>query len=440
MLVSAHTHAAAEWASAGHSGEPAGYELPAGSSATTFGSIPSLRGGHGNAPDGWQIVQMVMSLEFPDADTGKIRKAGTVWARLGNDLNRITSQSIAPLLDPLSSIKAPDIARIHDAVEPVIDFARRISQAPNDLYDACEEFARIADETIDLITTILEQLLIAVGVQTAAGFALTFFTAGLSDAVAEGADAAEAFAAAYKVASTLEKFRLQIGRALLVMEKVSNVVTSIGDRFETSGFGNHVLLVAAKGLVGGAEGAVLGGGYAAVKNLPEAGSESYWSEVSVSVAIGAASGAVGGGVGDGGFGLWRGAQEGKEVSPLLRAEAESSDLPLVNSTKPSTDSADVPTRPRSSVRAAEKHEEQSKAAEKSHGDLVAGHFGGAGAAAGAATGFVVNKALGRDPEVIDPGIDLDPNVARGVKPGIDTTWDSLMQQLEKGFVAKNSKS
>ena len=305
MALSAHTHAAAEWASSGRAGDPPGYPVPAGSQSTTFGSIPTMHGGTGATPRGWEMVQLVMSfLEYPDADTGKVRHAGSVWTTLGEELSRIQASLIDDILEPLASLTAPDIAVIQAAVEPIIAFGRGVAQVPAEIAAMCHRFAGLAEEVGELILSVLEQLLIAVVAEEAGGALLALVTMGASELVANGAAVAEVTTVASRIVVFLGEFGSKV---LLVIERVKGIlawVQALASPLKEGGALSKVGFVAVKSLIGGAQASIIAVAYTEVTR----GLHAEGSEVVKEAEIAFAAGMVGGGIGDGAGELWEDAR------------------------------------------------------------------------------------------------------------------------------------
>ncbi|AMM19524.1 hypothetical protein AX769_04435 [Frondihabitans sp. PAMC 28766] len=251
MALSAYTHAAAEWASSGLAGDPPGYPVPTGSQSTTFGSIPAMHGGTGHLPPGWDLIQMVMSfVEYPDADTDEVRRTSTVWTTLGEDLARIQASIVDDILEPLSSVTAPDIAVIYAAVQPVIAYGRRLSKLPVEIAQFCQKFADLAEEVSQFIVTVLEQLLVAVVAEEAAGVLLTICSLGASDFLANAAAVAEALGAGKRIVTFIATFYDRVVAAVNLCTGSVRGLLDIAPDLEGGGALSKAAFVTVKATVG----------------------------------------------------------------------------------------------------------------------------------------------------------------------------------------------
>ena len=407
MALSAHTHAAAEWASSGRAGDPPGYPVPAGSQSTTFGSIPTMHGGTGATPQGWNLIQMVMAIEFPDADTDKVRHSAAVWSTLAEDLSRIQSSLIDDLLEPLSSMTAPDIAAIQAAVQPVIDFGRGLSHVPDEIATMCHKFAALAEEAGHFIAEVLIQLAEAIAAQELFAAILTVFSMGASEILSKAADLAEVLGASDRIVTFLRTFYETAALAVDgALDSVKGVL-QVGKSLAKGGPLSKALFVSVRSVTGGVESAVVGGSVFAVQHGGV--NEDNRGEFIEAIQTTFVAGLVGGGVADGGAGLWK---AGREAS--TETEGVASDITSAEKSEPSPateqiESSQTPRKVTTPDPGAELPVPATrKAATAEKRKMAAGE--GVFAAAGAVGSIAATDLREGHAELNDPNTLLDPNV------------------------------
>ncbi|WP_157887398.1 hypothetical protein [Frondihabitans sp. PAMC 28766] len=216
--ASAASHAAAEAANtAGSPGAGAGLTGPSTPQTVTLPPPASAYGGTNILPQGWTVIQSLVSATWPDADTDKMHRATSAWNELADDIDSARSRRIASVLDPLEGFRAPDIAAIDSKVTQLIAAAQALANACRDIAELCNDYAA---SVVEAHTEVLREL-VQFGTTTAAamsiGIVLTPVTAGLSDALAGGAAAAEAVATAAKISETLAAL---VSRSLAITSRV----------------------------------------------------------------------------------------------------------------------------------------------------------------------------------------------------------------------------
>jgi len=139
-----------------------------------------------------------VGIPWPDADSGKAREAARAWSALaqaaseamslgGSAAATLTARNTGAAMDAFSnywaSVGGPYEACVggsQTAMLPVL------ADACNALSAACEQFA----DAVDQVKSKLEETAAEIAAALAAGAAATFFTLGISDAVADGVTAA----------------------------------------------------------------------------------------------------------------------------------------------------------------------------------------------------------------------------------------------------------
>jgi hypothetical protein len=157
----------------------------------------SLGANDSDLPAFWnEITDYLEGFAWPNADTGRLREAATVWRSAADDLAGLTSfcDSAVSSLQSQDSPEIPLAAQaVKDLCSTVVDLAAELRSVG----DACDEYAASVEEHRAIITGIVKDMAVEAGVSFVAGTIVGFVTFG-GGAVAGGAIAGWRIAAAAK--------------------------------------------------------------------------------------------------------------------------------------------------------------------------------------------------------------------------------------------------
>ncbi|MBO0728488.1 MAG: hypothetical protein J2P57_04465 [Acidimicrobiaceae bacterium] len=186
---------------------------------------PSAAGGTGDQPGWWHwIAGHVGGLVWPDADTGRLRAAGSAWSTAGA---AISSQQYALYAadSALDAITSPEMDDVHGACQEIATHLTGLGRMYTAIGEACNAYARHVDdkhrEVEDELKSFVEW---TIGIEAASGV-LAFFTAGISEAAGQIAEGAEVANAAAKVIGILNEL---IELARTVKTAIETAIEALG--------------------------------------------------------------------------------------------------------------------------------------------------------------------------------------------------------------------
>lgn len=204
VLIShaAHNHAAADAASS-----LKGRAAPASPATEIWPqkpeALPSASGGTGQTPDWWHyVVDHIASLVWPDADTGKLRSAGTAWDTAAAELDQVVT-NCNTVKKSLQAQKSPEITQAVTALGKLSTAASNIAKAFRSLSKQCNDYAQKVDDAHQSCEDTMKEVLAGLAITAVVGIGLTLVTAGGSDVAAAAAASEEVAGAAVAVESTL---------------------------------------------------------------------------------------------------------------------------------------------------------------------------------------------------------------------------------------------
>jgi hypothetical protein len=192
----------------------------------TAAAPPSAKGGTGDQPGWWHwIAGHVEGLLWPDADTGKLRSAGSAWITAGDNVDgyKYDAQAASAMV---SSQTSPEV---HDAVSACDEIAGHIgdlAEAYREIGKACNDYAQAVDDHHKEVEDELKSFIEWTIAIEAGGAVLGFFTLGLGEGAAQAAEAAEVANAASKVVRILKNL-IEIART--VATTIGRALTKIGE-------------------------------------------------------------------------------------------------------------------------------------------------------------------------------------------------------------------
>jgi len=187
---------------------------------------PSAKGGTGDQPGWWHwIASHVEGLLWPDADTGKLRSAGSAWTKAGSDLGNWT-YAVQAASGAISQQTSPEVADVTATCTQLCSHITDLSAAYTKIGEACNEYADQVDAKHKEVEDELKSFLEWTAVIEGGGAVLAFFTAGISEAAAQAAEGAEVANAATKVIRILNDL---IELARLGKAKILEAVAKLGE-------------------------------------------------------------------------------------------------------------------------------------------------------------------------------------------------------------------
>lgn len=147
--------------------------------------LPSASGGAGGEPNGWNwLVEHLEGYLWPDADTDKMRSAGSAWQKGSESLTSIAWSVDYARID-LESQRSPEIGAATSACNELRQHCDDLATAYHDVGRACTDYAKQVDEHHDEIIGVCKELLAWTVADQVTGAILSFFTAGAAEVAAQ---------------------------------------------------------------------------------------------------------------------------------------------------------------------------------------------------------------------------------------------------------------
>lgn len=191
---------------------------------------PSAAGGIGGEPGWWHwIAGHLGGLLWPDADTGKLRSAGSAWIQASTSISgyQYAVDAASGAIQTETSPEVPDVvAACTEMRGHLTDFAAACQAVGN----ACNDYAKSVDDHHQEIKDELESFVEwTIGIE-AAGAVVGFFTLGIGEGAAQIAEAGEVANAAEKVIVILNDL-IEAARGFVTVIKtgLSKIATMVID-------------------------------------------------------------------------------------------------------------------------------------------------------------------------------------------------------------------
>ena len=160
-------------------------------------------GGIRDLPDGWEIVQAVLTLGYPDGDTDKLRQLGRAWQRAASTLEGSGDTVVSGVL-ALENVASPEIDDAVLVCESLGNIAAETAAHARNIGQSCLDFADQIEETRNKIVYELGIMIATiVALEIAAGLAAGP-TAGVGTAALQVAVAARVATTGQKIMAFLE--------------------------------------------------------------------------------------------------------------------------------------------------------------------------------------------------------------------------------------------
>jgi hypothetical protein len=189
---------------------------------------PSAAGGNGSPPTGWGALEShLQGFLWPNADTGKLRKAASTWRTYAGDFWSVSGE-VQAAKGEISQVHSAEVPLILGACDELTQHCNDLHEAMTDVGNACDEYAQQVDDHHQMIIDTVEEMIGWSILDQAAGAVLSFFSFGLAEG---GAQAIEAGLLARCAARVIE-----ILRALktIAFGLVSRLVKAAGKAVEIS--------------------------------------------------------------------------------------------------------------------------------------------------------------------------------------------------------------
>jgi len=212
MTACGQIHASADRFAAGLSLPAPGFTDPGAGAMMCYASPPTSSGGNSQSIPGLEWVIDKIGYIWPDADTGKLRTAGSAWDRLGDDLTAMSNE-VRSWTGHLAGVTSPERNHIQESINDLANdissLAKAVGGDTESLASACNSYAQQVDDAHHQARIMLRDLLIEIAAGAAVSVALSFVTFGAAGAVGGAAIAARiawvATNISTKLASLLEK-------------------------------------------------------------------------------------------------------------------------------------------------------------------------------------------------------------------------------------------
>lgn len=187
---------------------------------------PSAKGGTGDQPGWWHwIAGHVEGLLWPDADTGRLRTAGSAWTTAASAIDGYKYYADAASA-MVSNQTSPEV---HDAVAACDEISGHISDlaaAYDSIGQACNDYAKAVDEHHQQIEDELESFIEWTIAIEAGGLILGALTLGAGEGAAQAVEAAEVANAGTRVVRILKNL-IEVART--VATTIGRALTRIGE-------------------------------------------------------------------------------------------------------------------------------------------------------------------------------------------------------------------
>jgi hypothetical protein len=187
---------------------------------------PSAKGGTGDQPGWWHwIAGHLEGLFWPDADTGRLRSAGSVWTKAAGSLDDL-HWDVEAAKGMVSNQTSPEISDAVSACGEVSGHMSALATAYREIGQACNDYAKAVDEHHQQIEDELADFIAWTIAIEAGGAILGALTLGIGEGAAQAAEAAEVANAASKVRRILSAL-VELARG--VATAIGKALTKIGE-------------------------------------------------------------------------------------------------------------------------------------------------------------------------------------------------------------------
>ncbi|MEP7021731.1 MAG: colicin D domain-containing protein [Pseudonocardiales bacterium] len=180
------------------------------SCAAVLGAAPSAAGGSSPVPSGWWLVEHAVGYVWPGGHQDKLRSAAAAWSAAALSIGEATLY-VQDALECIASQVSPEVDDAMTACRAMDQHLWDLVAGYRAMAGACSDFASHIDQAhSDVEHELLSLLEWSAGIQLAGG-GLAYYTFGLSELGAQGAQAARVGAAVLKVRGIIVAFIKMIG-------------------------------------------------------------------------------------------------------------------------------------------------------------------------------------------------------------------------------------
>ncbi|MBO0845501.1 MAG: hypothetical protein J2P22_08815 [Nocardioides sp.] len=194
-------------------------------------TIPSAFGGVGGEPDGWGWLAVHLEgLLWPDADTRRMRSAGSAWLAAGQVLDSWSSCATSASYD-LESQQSPEAPIAAGAARQLASHCTDLGAACHDVGTACQDYATQVEQHHDEIISCCQELLAWTVVDEVSGAVLSLVTGGGAEVAAQLVEAGIMARYAERVMSILRRLivlaRAAAGLISSGLAKVTEILATL---------------------------------------------------------------------------------------------------------------------------------------------------------------------------------------------------------------------
>lgn len=190
----------------------------------------SAQGGTGDVPGWWHwLAGHLEGWFWPDADTGKLRSAGSTWSKAATELTA-TTYLVDGAIGDYALITSPEVHAANRALNDLKHHVTELAGAFTDLGKACTQYAQDVDdkhqEIEDELASFIEW---TIGIEVG-GAILGALTFGGGEVAAQAAEGAEIANAASKVRRVLQALlELARGVATTITAILTRITEALGE-------------------------------------------------------------------------------------------------------------------------------------------------------------------------------------------------------------------
>lgn len=175
------------------------------SCSTVLGAPPSAAGGSSPVPSGWWLVEHAVGYVWPGGHQDKLRAAAAAWSAAALSIGEATLY-VQDALESIASQVSPEVDDAMTACRAMDQHLWDLVAGYRAMAGACSDFAGHIDQAhSDVEHELISLLEWSAGIQVAGGV-LAYFTFGLSELGAQGAQATRVGAAVLKVRGIIVAF------------------------------------------------------------------------------------------------------------------------------------------------------------------------------------------------------------------------------------------
>lgn len=226
--ASQRNHRAANQASTIDSTFTAGSDHPAEHEVVRVDTVvpPSAEGGDGAGPDWWHWIGDKVGTLYPDADTDRLRQAGSRWHQEADQVESF-AQYMLWARDGFAAQSSPEASLAQATCMQVCDYIKVLGETFRGLGDACTGFADDIDEHRDQMEHELASFIgWTIGLQ-AFSHGLAFFTLGGSELVGQSAQAIKIAKAVATVKRILSELAVVAALRFAPLAKTATAVRAV---------------------------------------------------------------------------------------------------------------------------------------------------------------------------------------------------------------------